>query len=151
MTENSPPSKTSISVLREPQTPSTGASARPLAALIATLLSHFWTAADPPASREAQIADWIEDLHEFPYHDIAAACREWRRAHTKRPSIAEIRNLCREAHQHPRPAPTDMDAYARSIGFASNAERMLAITADRRKRADTEARLRAIGENYAAA
>jgi hypothetical protein len=151
MTGNSPPSKTSISGQREPQTPSTGASARPLAALIATLLSHFWTAADPPASREAQIADWIEDLHEFPYHDIAAACREWRRAHTKRPTIAEIRNLCREAHQQPRPAPTNMDAYARSIGFASNAERMLAIAADRQKRADTEDRLRTIGENYAAA
>jgi hypothetical protein len=114
-------------------------------------LSHFWTAADPPASREAQIADWIEDLHEFPYYDIAAACREWRRAHTKRPTIAEIRNLCREEHQQPRPAPTNMDAYARSLGWSNNAERMLAIDADRRKRADTEARLRAIGENYAAA
>jgi hypothetical protein len=143
MTENSPPSKTSISVLREPQTPSTGASARPLAALIATLLSHFWTAADPPASREAQIADWIEDLHEFPYHDISAACRDWRRAHTKRPSIAEIRNLCREAHHQPRPAPTDMDAYARSIGWRDNAERMQAIAEDNRKKAATDARLTA--------
>jgi hypothetical protein len=44
-----------------------------------------------------------------------------------------------------------MDAYARSLGWSNNAERMLAIDADRRKRADTEARLRAIGENYAAA
>jgi len=151
MTESSPPSKTSISVQREPPTPSTGASARPLAALIATLLSHFWTAADPPASREAQIADWIEDLHEFPYHDIAQACREWRRAHTKRPTIAEILNLCREAKQQPAPVPADMDAYARSVGFASNADRMRAINADRQRRAETEARLRAIGENHAAA
>jgi hypothetical protein len=44
-----------------------------------------------------------------------------------------------------------MDAYARSVGWRDNAERMLAIAADRRKRADTEDRLRTIGENYAAA
>jgi hypothetical protein len=143
MTESSPPSKTSISGQREPPTPSTSASARPLAALIATLLSHFWTAADPPASREAQIADWIEDLHEFPYHDIAAACREWRRAHTKRPSIAEIRNLCREAHQQPRPEPTNMEAYARSVGWRHGAERMAAIRDAIRKRDETNARLTA--------
>jgi hypothetical protein len=123
--------------------PSTGASARPLAALIATLLSHFWTAADPPASREAQIADWIEDLHEFPYHDIAQACRDWRRAHTKRPSIAEIRNLCRESHQQPRPAPTNMDAYARSLGWRDNAERMQAIAADTAKKVAANQRLTA--------
>ena len=146
-----PPSKASISALREPQTPSTAASARPLAALIANLLSHFWTAADPPATRQAQIADWIEDLHEFPYHDVAAACREWRRAHAKRPSIAEIRNLCREAQQ-PMPPPTNLDAYARSLGWRSNAERMTAIAEAQRKKAETEARLaaEAIARNTAA-
>jgi hypothetical protein len=104
-------------------------------------LSHFWTADDPPASREAQIADWIEDLHEFDYADIAAACRDWRRGHTKRPTIAEIRNLCREAHQQPRPAPTNMDAYARSVGWRDNAERTLAIAELSRKNEATNARL----------
>jgi hypothetical protein len=141
-----PPAKPSSSAPPEPQTPWNVETARPQrerAALIARLLNHFWTAADPPAVRQAQIEDWLEDLREFAYDDISAACRDWRRAHTKRPSIAEIRNLCREAHQQPRPAPTDMDAYARSIGWRDNAERMAAIAADNARKVATNQRLAA--------
>jgi hypothetical protein len=141
-----PPPTPSSSAPQEPLTPWNVETVKPQrerAALIARLLNHFWTAADHPAVRQAQIEDWLDDLREFDYAEIADACRDWRRGHTKRPTIAEIRNLCREAHQQPRPAPTNMDAYARSIGWRDNAERMLAIAEDNRKRDATDARLTA--------
>jgi hypothetical protein len=69
---------------------------RLIAERISTLLSHFWTADDPPAIREAQLGDWIEDLQEFPASIVASACQEWRRGQIKRPLIADIRHLCVE-------------------------------------------------------
>lgn len=61
------------------------------------LLSHYWTADDEPAARQAQIEDWIEDLVEFGPDIAAAACGEWRRRPGgKRPTPGDIRALCRE-------------------------------------------------------
>ena len=37
---------------------------------------------------------WIEDLADFPAATVASACKDWRRNHTKRPHIADIRQLC---------------------------------------------------------
>lgn len=50
------------------------------------------------------------------------------------------------------PPPTNLDAYARSLGWRSNAERMTAIAEAQRKKAETEARLaaEAIARNTAA-
>jgi hypothetical protein len=141
-----PPATPSSSAPKEPQTPWNVETVKPQrerAALIARLLNHFWTAADHPAVRQAQIEDWLDDLREFPYDDIRAACRDWRRTHTKRPTIAEIRNLCREAKRQPVAAKTDMDEYARSVGWRDNAERMQAIAADNAKKAATNQRLTA--------
>lgn len=67
------------------------------AALIARLLSHYWTADDPPATRRAQAEDWLESLSEFSAAAVASACQEWRENQTRRPMIAEIRVMSREA------------------------------------------------------
>ncbi len=90
--------------------------------------------------RQAQVEDWLEDLIEFGPTAVADACREWRRTPiNRRPVPGEIRKLCIEAmprqQEHGQhAAPDDMDEYARSVGFASNAERLAAIRRDERDR-----------------
>jgi hypothetical protein len=61
--------------------------------LIARLMSHYWTADDPPEIRRAQAEDWIDDLVEYGPDVVAIACGEWRRTKTRRPTPAEIRML----------------------------------------------------------
>ena len=73
--------------------PMNGNDGREIAALIARLLAHYWTADDPEASRKAQILDWIEDLVEFGTDIVSVACGEWRRTQIKRPTPADIRRL----------------------------------------------------------
>lgn len=117
-----------------------------ISATIARLLSHYWTAADPVPARRAQFADWLEDLTEFEPSIVADACRTWRRSATatRRPLPTEIRKLClaEQSSQQERRAiagPTDMDEYARSVGWPNNAERMEAIRRDEAKRNDPTA------------
>jgi hypothetical protein len=95
--------------------------------------------------RKAQAQDWIEDLEEFGPAIVAEACRTWRRRPVnRRPSPGEIRALCfaEQRHQEERAqhaaltGPDAMDAYARSVGFANNAERMEQIRKDSAKRND---------------
>lgn len=103
--QGDPPSKTSISGPCSPPTPSMPArpsERREKAALISRLLSHFWTADDPQAARQAQIEDWLEDLAEFSPEVVAEACRDWRRWNEKRPTIAGILALCRSAVERSR-------------------------------------------------
>ena len=64
------------------------------AALIGRLLAHYWTTNEPQEVRRAIAEDWLEDLDEFPAGVVEAACREWRRAQTRRPTPADIRTLC---------------------------------------------------------
>ncbi len=82
-------------------------------------------------------ADWLSDLREFGPDTVSRACGEWRRTQTRRPTIADIRKLCiedRELHK-PEPeyqaleGPSALEAYARSVGFASWLERQRAIEA----------------------
>jgi len=112
-------------------------------------MSHYWTDTDHIETRRAQIADWLEDTIEFGPAIVAEACREWRRTQTRRPVPSEIRRLCIErqtalAERATHGAPTDMDAYARSVGFADNVERMEAIRAAKRDTAADGERLRRI-------
>lgn len=67
-----------------------------IAALIARLLSHYWTGEDRIETRQAQIEDWIEDLIEFDLAAVAEACQQWRRTERRRPAPAEIRKLAAE-------------------------------------------------------
>jgi len=50
-----------------------------IAALVTRLLSHFWTADEHVAVRQAQIEDWLDDLREFGPAIVREACAEWRR------------------------------------------------------------------------
>lgn len=67
-----------------------------IAALVARLLTHYWTAAEPIGMREAQARDWIEDLCEFIPAQVDEACRRWRRSQSRKPTIADIRALAIE-------------------------------------------------------
>ena len=108
-------------------------------------MAHYWTADDPIETRREQLIDWIEDLVEFGPATAVEACREWRRSETRRPMPADIRQICIELkrQQHERialAAPADMDEYARSVGWDSEAERRAAIERDgrRKRRRDEE-------------
>jgi hypothetical protein len=115
---------------------------------------HYWQADEPPAVRALQLEDWLEDLAEFGPAIVADACRQWRRKpNSRRPLPGDIRALClnEERERQERGAITqaiDMDAYARSVGFRDNAERMEAIREADAKRNTAAAgeRLRAIRE-----
>lgn len=64
-----------------------------IAGAVAALLVHYWTADDDAISRRLQVADWIQDLMEFPIGAIQGAIITWRRSQTKRPTPADIRKL----------------------------------------------------------
>src|SRR5487761_2651559 len=70
------------------------ANSRKIGAEIAILLNLFWKADEPQAVRDATMKAWIEDLADFSAATVASACKDWRRNHTKRPHIADIRQLC---------------------------------------------------------
>lgn len=117
---------------------------REIAGVVARMLLHFYAPSDlSESSRIAMAQDWLEDLREFGPAVVADACAEWRhKPGGRRPTPGDIRALCRERQQlrHERIAlavPDNMDEYARSIGWASNAERLAAI---RRDEAEREAR-----------
>lgn len=76
-----------------PQKP-TSQDIRQISALIARLMNHYWTAADPVATRQAQLDDWLGDLVEFGPEIVAEACGEWRRQPGgKRPTPGDIRTI----------------------------------------------------------
>lgn len=78
-----------------PPTGSTSSTAtREIAAIVVRLLAHYWTADDPPQTRQAQIEDWLIDLREFGPAIVAEACQIWRRTQARRPTPADIRRLC---------------------------------------------------------
>lgn len=80
-----------------PNSPLSSSSAddREIAALIARLLLHFWTPQDlSEGARKAMAQDWLTDLREFGPTIVAAACTNWRRSESRRPTIADIRRLC---------------------------------------------------------
>jgi hypothetical protein len=129
-----------------------------IAALITRLLSHFWTADDPVAIRRAQVVDWLDDLVEFGADAVEKACAEFRREQTRRPYPADIRKLCiaaqtaqRERLAHaPAARAADIDAYARSVGWKSEAERREAIRRDEAGREARWERARLVREELAA-
>lgn len=65
-----------------------------IAAIVSRLLSHYWTAAEHAAIRQAQLEDWLEDLVEFDIDIVRDACAEWRRKPVnRRPAPGEIRAM----------------------------------------------------------
>jgi hypothetical protein len=102
------------------------------------LLLHFWTPQElGDDARAAMAEDWVTDLAAFNPEIVSKACGEWRKAQTRRPTIADIRKLCIEeqASQRAHYAVVDAradplaaeEAYARSVGFPSALARRDAI------------------------
>jgi hypothetical protein len=115
--------------------------AKEVAALIANLLRHYWTADELPASREAQILDWIEDLVEFGPDIVAAACREWRRrSDGRRPTPGQVRKLAieeRDLRSRPlRLAPPDAERIAQLRAEMAAAKRKKEDEAEAWRRAN---------------
>lgn len=75
---------------------------RAIAEIVNRLLSHYPTADEPFAVRQAIAADWLEDLSEFTVAQVQWAASEWRRSWASRPTIAEIRKLAIEAQREGR-------------------------------------------------
>jgi len=81
-----------------------------IAASITLLLSHYYTPDVSPELQKAQAKDWLDDLSEFGAELVAEACQQWRREHSRRPTIAGMRKMCaasmmmREAQSRP-PTP----------------------------------------------
>jgi hypothetical protein len=70
---------------------------------VTRLLSHYWTSEDHPAARQAQLEDWIADLEEFGAEVVIVACQMWRRANSRRPTPADVRELCMAEREYRRP------------------------------------------------
>lgn len=68
-----------------------------LLARVLALLSHYPAKGLSPEVEQMVALDWAEDLGEFPAWAVDRAARVWRRTRKWRPSIAEMRDLCREA------------------------------------------------------
>lgn len=61
------------------------------------MFTHYWTGNEPAEVRQAQFEDWLVDLAEFSPEAVEAASIEWRRANSRRPTIAELRPIVAEA------------------------------------------------------
>lgn len=68
---------------------------------IATLLSFYWRSEDDPRVSEAAGKAWADDLEYFPREVICSVLNSWRRTATRRPTPADIIQLCRA--RMPRP------------------------------------------------
>lgn len=68
-----------------------------LLARVLALLSHFPMKGLSAEVEQMVALDWAEDLGEFPIWAVDQAARTWRRTRKWRPSIAEMRDLCRDA------------------------------------------------------
>jgi hypothetical protein len=66
------------------------------------LMTHYWTADDHPAVRQAQIDDWLDDMTEFGPEIVRQACAEWRQTQTRRPTPAELRAIAAQIQQRNR-------------------------------------------------
>ncbi|MDE2097132.1 MAG: hypothetical protein KGL39_07790 [Patescibacteria group bacterium] len=89
--------------------------------------------------RALQVADWLEDLGEFAAADVAAACLEWRRSETKRPTIADIRKIILAS----KPPRRESSRSTVSQAWLDSADRRAAIENEPRRYAEArEARER---------
>lgn len=90
------------------------------------------------------MADWLDDLSEFPAMIVAEACKRWRQGNTRRPTPGDIRLACIEIQRErapkragkpilalvkpePMPAPDVVRPYWRKLRFGelTEAEREL--------------------------
>lgn len=63
---------------------------------ITGLLAHYWQQDADSRVKQMVLLDWAEGLSDFPQTVVHEACRTWLRRETKRPSIADIRQICHD-------------------------------------------------------
>ena len=77
--------------------------------------------------RAAIAQDWLADLSEFHETLVAESCQEWRRAESRRPTIADIRRICMDGSRMRGPSepppvfPERAERSERQIQIADNA------------------------------
>lgn len=111
-----------------------------IATLISRLLAHYWAANEDTRLRAAIADDWLGDLREFDADIVDAACTEWRRMQDRRPTISNIRKLCREyqeirAPKKPKMTPQQLaEAQAAARRYADQENARYAAAFDWRQR-----------------
>ena len=65
-----------------------------VSARIATLLAHYFVPDMPATLQTAVMTDWLDQLAECPAWAIQTACRHWLRQEKRKPTIADIVELC---------------------------------------------------------
>jgi hypothetical protein len=61
---------------------------------VGALLAHYYVADHAPAVQRALAHDWADALAEYPFWAVSVACQKWLRMERRRPTIADIRDLC---------------------------------------------------------
>lgn len=64
---------------------------------VTVALAHWYVPDMPHVLAKGLMADWANDLGEFPEWAIEEAFAKWRRANSEKPRIADIRDLCQRA------------------------------------------------------
>jgi hypothetical protein len=75
---------------------------------IRSLLSLYWRDVASERLDEAQGRWWADDLEAFPQTVIEAAINDWRRSQTKRPTPADMIQLCGRHMPKSRPVLVQM-------------------------------------------
>lgn len=74
-----------------------------IAGRVATLLSHYWRADDPPEILEANMRDWCDILEHLPQAAIQQAAIRWLAGSCgRKPTPGEIAALARDALPAPK-------------------------------------------------
>lgn len=67
-----------------------------LSARVTTMLAHYFVPDMPQVLADAVMTDWIEALAEYPNWAISAACKRWLHREKRKPTIADVREECRD-------------------------------------------------------
>jgi hypothetical protein len=70
------------------------ATPKQISARIIAMLAHFWVGAMPTSLQTAIAADWVDALAAYPLWAIRESASSWLRSHTRKPTIADIVELC---------------------------------------------------------
>jgi hypothetical protein len=63
---------------------------------IVKLLTHFYLPGIDQQIERAVAHDWAVDLSDYDYPTVKDACAEWRRTQTRRPTVAQVIELCQK-------------------------------------------------------
>ena len=61
------------------------------------MMANYYVNDSRPELQRAVAFDWADSLGEFPWWAISEACQKWIRMERRRPTPADIRELCHRA------------------------------------------------------